>query len=98
MIGGYAGGPYDPDYTPHWKPADTPATNPEPQPPTANRALAEFEQILAEVDKRAGLLLLIEDLDEQFRRLRPGGSWADFEREAVEKMRSIIWRIRQVAK
>lgn len=65
------------------------------QPPTAEKALAAFEQLLDEFDTQTTLAQYVRDLDAQLSQLRPGGNWWESERKAVEQLRLLIVRMRR---
>lgn len=63
--------------------------------PGAERALAEFEQLLHEWDSRTTVAKMLDELDRQLGRLRPGGQWAKNEEEAVKLLRLLAYRMRR---
>lgn len=97
----------DPDFLPHWQsaPMETPATEPEVTAPAVgegsvvvpllDKALAEFEQLLHEYDQKTSVGELLEQLDRQLGRLRPGGSWTSGETEAVKVLLLVAARLRR---
>lgn len=109
MIGysGWCSGSFDPEpeHGQWLGPQDTAPVQPDgslgevapgPGPtPAAERALAEFEQLLHQWDAKTTVAQMLEELDLQLGRLRPGGSWTKPEEEAVKLLRLLAYRMRR---
>lgn len=101
----------DPEFSQGWSagsagpvgPQDPAPVQPDPKSPDpkslvdplALRALAEFEQLLHEWDSRTTVAQMLDELDKQLGRLRPGGPWMSNEEEAVKLLRLLAYRMRR---